>query len=72
MTIGQKTRVERLEAVVGNNLFYIRPVFDHLIGYELFEMLSMGFQKRTVERARKEHGQEFWLKPGSASVVNLR
>ena len=73
---GDKVSAAALRVVLnhapGNNLFYFRPVFDHLIGYELFEMLSPGFQKRTVERARKEHGQEFWLKPGSASVVNLR
>ena len=55
--------------VPGNNLFYIKPIWDQAIGYELFEMLSPGYIQRTIRRAEKEHGQKFWLRPGSLSII---
>lgn len=47
----------------GNNLFWFRTAFDHLIGFELYEMMNPGYLRRMQRRIRKENGQTFWWAP---------
>lgn len=53
----------------GNNLFYVRPVFDYTVGHELFEMISPGYMQRTLERVEEKYGRRFWLMPAQAAGV---
>lgn len=46
------------------NLFYVRPVLDYFIIWNLEEMLNPGTLKRR-ESAVEDRGQEFWLRPSS-------
>jgi hypothetical protein len=47
------------------NLFYIKTVFDYLIGYQMMETLSPGSLRR-MEKRMKESGQEFlFTKPST-------
>lgn len=47
----------------GNNLFWFRAAFDHLIAYRLYESLNPGYLRRMQRRVEKENGQTFWWKP---------
>lgn len=64
---GADAKAEALRMLInttpGNNIFYVRPVFDYLVGYNLFEMLNPGYISRTRRRIKRENGQTFWLEP---------
>jgi hypothetical protein len=48
------------------NLFYIKTVYDYLIGYNMMETMSPGALKRVERRMKKEYNQEYLLtKPSS-------
>ena len=57
-------------AVSGNipfmNLFYIKTVYDYLIGFNMMETMSPGALKRVEKRMKKDYNQEYLLtKPSS-------
>ena len=57
-------------AVSGNipflNLFYIKTIYDYLIGFNMMETMSPGALKRVERRMKKEYNQEYLLtKPSS-------
>lgn len=45
------------------NLFYIRPVLDYLVLWNLQEMSSPGSLERQEYRTEQEKGQGYWLRP---------
>lgn len=45
------------------NLFWIKPAFDHLLLYQIQESLNEGYIKRMERRMKKDYGQEFFIKP---------
>jgi len=48
------------------NLFYIKTVYDYLIGFNMMETMSPGSLKRVEKRMKKEYNQEYLLtKPSS-------
>jgi len=48
------------------NLFYIKTVYDYLIGFNMMETMSPGALKRVERRMKKEYNQEYLLtKPSS-------
>jgi len=48
------------------NLFYIKTVYDYLIGFNMMETMSPGALKRVEKRMKKEYNQEYLLtKPSS-------
>ena len=48
------------------NLFYVRPVLDHAILYEMQESINPGSLRRLERRAREETGAEYWLPPSDS------
>jgi len=62
---GGKSAKAAYKSVVGNipflNLFYVKTVFDYLIGYEIMETLSPGYLRRMERKMRRDTGQEFLL-----------
>lgn len=46
----------------GNNLFYVRPVLDYLIMWNLQESLNPGSMERMEKNAQKQ-GQEYFISP---------
>jgi hypothetical protein len=47
------------------NLFYVKPALDHLVMWNINEMLDPGYLRR-IERETEKQGQEYWLKPSEA------
>jgi hypothetical protein len=47
------------------NLFYVRPVLNHLILYNLQELMSPGYLRR-MERDVEKNGQEWLIAPSTA------
>ena len=45
------------------NLFYVRPVTDHFIFWNLHEMLSPGVLRRMERNVREKNYQDFWITP---------
>jgi hypothetical protein len=45
------------------NLFYIRPVLDYFIFWNLQEFLDPGSLRQTEEAVKKKTGQEYWARP---------
>jgi len=45
------------------NLFYVKPAFDYLIGYQISEALSPGYLRRLENRVERENGQTFIIPP---------
>jgi hypothetical protein len=48
------------------NLFYLRPVLNHMFIYQLQESLNPGSIRRMERRVEKENNQKFLIKPSSA------
>lgn len=48
------------------NLFYTRTAIDYLFLHQVREMLNPGYLKRAEKRAKKQLGQEYFLKPSQA------
>jgi hypothetical protein len=44
------------------NLFYVRPVLNHMVLYQMQEMLSPGYMRR-VQRDMEKQGQEWLIAP---------
>jgi len=48
------------------NLFYIKSVYDYLIGHQLMETMNPGVLKRVEKRMKKDYNQEYlFTKPSS-------
>ena len=47
------------------NLFYVRPVLNYTMLYQLQESLNPGSLRRMEKRVKKENDQEFFIKPSS-------
>ena len=52
------------------NLFYIRPVLDYLILWNLQEMADPGSLYRNERRVEQSNGQGFFVRP--SDTVNSR
>lgn len=50
----------------GLNLFYIRPAYDHALGFYIKEMLSPGYMTR-VERNARNKGEPYFTNPAAIS-----
>lgn len=48
------------------NLFYIRPVLNHMFIYQLQEAMNPGYLRRMERRIEKENNQKFFIKPSDA------
>lgn len=47
----------------GNNLFWFRTAFDHLIANQFYEHVNPGWIARMRRRIKRENNQDFWLTP---------
>lgn len=58
-------RVERIaeQNIPFANLFYVKPVLDYLIFWQLREALSPGVLRRTEKNVRDQGYQDFWIEP---------
>lgn len=63
---GESVGADAVKFVQGNvpfmNLFYIKPILDYFVLWNLQEAMSPGSLKRT-ERSVEERGQEFFVRP---------
>lgn len=48
------------------NLFYLRPVLNHMFLYQLQESVNPGYLRRMERRIERENNQKFLIKPSSA------
>jgi hypothetical protein len=71
---GDDVSAESGKLLLGNtpfiNLFYIRPVLDYLVLWNLQEMSNPGSLYRSERRAEQQNGQGFFVRP--SEVVNSR
>jgi hypothetical protein len=49
------------------NVFYVKPALDYLIVNQIQEQLNPGYLRRMERRMKQDYGQEFWLRPSSAT-----
>lgn len=67
---GENMSPEAVKLAVNNtpfiNLFYIRPVLDYYILWNLNEMLSPGYAERMVEGVKERNNQDFFVDPVEA------
>lgn len=45
------------------NLFYVRPILDYFIFWNMQEMLNPGSLKRTEDAVKRNNNQGYWFKP---------
>jgi len=45
------------------NLFYIKPALDHLIWFNISEMLEPGGLREMEHKRKQEYNQDYWLSP---------
>lgn len=48
------------------NLFYLRPVLNHMFIYQLQESMNPGYLRRMEHRVERENNQKFLIKPSDA------
>ena len=48
------------------NLFYVRPVLDYMILWQIQEMLSPGSVRKIERKIEKENNQSFFISPSEA------
>lgn len=67
MKHGDDVRGEAAKLVTNNtpfiNLFYIRPVLDYLILWNIQEMADPGSLRRAERRSERDNGQGFYVRP---------
>ena len=60
---GAKAGKKAYRAISSNipflNLFYIKTIFDYMIGFQLMETMNPGGLKRVEKRMKKEYNQEY-------------
>ena len=49
------------------NLFYVRPVLDYFVLWNMQEMLSPGSLRRSEQLAEKNYNQDFWMRPSEVT-----
>ena len=68
---GRATASEAINFARGNtpylNLFYVKPALDHLLFFNLQEMLSPGSLREMERRTLEDFGQEYWSKPSESA-----
>ncbi len=47
------------------NIFYVKPVLDYMIWYQLQEAINPGYLKRQERRLQRRDGTEYWLAPSN-------
>jgi len=67
---GDKAAKETYKAVSKSipflNLFYIKAIYDYMIGYQLMETMNPGVLKRVEKRMKKDYNQEYlFTKPST-------
>ncbi len=74
MKAGENPANQAGKLLTGNtpfiNLFYIRPVLDYLVLWNLQEMADPGSLHRSERRVEQQNGQGFFVRP--SEVVNSR
>lgn len=53
------------------NLFYIKPLLNHFVFYNIREMLSPGVLKRAEKTAREMNYQDFWIEPSAVADIPI-
>lgn len=53
------------------NLFYVKPLLNALVFYNLREMLSPGVLKRAERSAREQNYQDFWIEPSALAEIPI-
>jgi len=51
------------EANTPLDVWFLRPAYNYLMGYQIKEMIDPGYFSRLQGYTKKNTGQEFWLKP---------
>jgi len=49
--------------VPGANLFYLKPVLDYAIWYQLQELMNPGYVSRMERNLKNRTGQDMWAPP---------
>jgi hypothetical protein len=49
------------------NLFYVKPALDHLIWFNIQEMLDPGSLREMEQNQKEKFNQEFWMKPSEVN-----
>ena len=55
--------IKLLEANTPVDVWFLKPAYEHYVGWQLKEMMDPGYFSRMSNTIRKNTGQEFWLKP---------
>jgi predicted GNAT family acetyltransferase len=67
MRDGDDTAAASFRALLNNtpflNIFYLRPLLDYLILFNIQESLNPGFLRRMESRIERENNQTFFIKP---------
>lgn len=67
---GDKVAARAFGEVLNNtpfaNLFYVRPVLNYMVLYQLQEWMSPGYLSRMERDAEQKQGQQFLLRPSAA------
>lgn len=50
--------------VPGGNVWFAKPVLDHMIWMQVMEMLSPGYLNTIRQQTQKDYGQDWWYRPG--------
>jgi hypothetical protein len=49
------------------NLFYIKPALDHLVWFNIQEMLDPGTLRERELKHKQEFNQDYWLAPSDVN-----
>ena len=64
---GEDASAKAVSTIINNtpfaNLFYLRPVLNHMFIYQLQETVNPGYLRRMERRIEKENNQKFLIKP---------
>lgn len=52
-------------------MFYIKPVLDYFLFWNIKEMLSPGVMRRTERAAHDHNHQEYWISPAGAASIPI-
>ena len=55
--------IKLFEANTPVDVWFLKPAYEHYVGWQLKEMLDPGYFNRMRSTIKKNTGQEFWLKP---------
>jgi hypothetical protein len=61
-------KVENMVPIL--NLFYIKPAYEHALGFYIKEMLSPGFLEKQ-EQGAEQRGEEYYIRPSDVESMPL-